>query len=217
MRDVLGWRRKFGVLGPSTNTVVQPDFDMMRPPGVTNHYSRIFTPNAQAVSNETFMAGSDGDRQEHARCGAQRDDLLAGLSGDGHVGGDLLRRRRGRRRLPAKVETRIRRQRQHRLAFLHRGAERLWRRQAHRVPVALLSGRERGGAALFHRLRLHGGARHLPAMSELDRHRRGAARSAAQAPGRARTATTSTRSCRSAPISAWSDSPPPPNCGSANP
>jgi maleate isomerase len=58
MKDVLGWRRKFGVLGPSTNTIVQPDFDMMRPPGVTNHYSRIFTPNAQAVSNETFMAGT---------------------------------------------------------------------------------------------------------------------------------------------------------------
>ncbi len=58
MRDVLGWRCKFGVMGPSTNTVVQPDFDMMRPPGVTNHYSRIFTPNAQAVSNETFMAGT---------------------------------------------------------------------------------------------------------------------------------------------------------------
>jgi maleate isomerase len=59
MTDVLGWRRKFGVLGPSTNTIVQPDFDMMRPPGVTNHYSRIFTPNAQAVSNETFMAGTE--------------------------------------------------------------------------------------------------------------------------------------------------------------
>jgi maleate isomerase len=58
MRDVLGWRCKFGVLGPSTNTVVQPDFEMMRPPGVTNHYSRIFTPNAQAVSNESFMAGT---------------------------------------------------------------------------------------------------------------------------------------------------------------
>ena len=58
MRDVLGWRRKFGVLGPSTNTVVQPDFEMMRPVGVTNHYSRIFTPNANAVSNETFMAGA---------------------------------------------------------------------------------------------------------------------------------------------------------------
>src|SRR3974390_3201367 len=59
MRDVLGWRRKFGVLGPSTNTIVKPDFEMMRPPGVTNHYSRIFTPNAQAVSNETFMAGTE--------------------------------------------------------------------------------------------------------------------------------------------------------------
>jgi len=57
MRDVLAWRAKFGVIGPSTNTIVQPDFEMMRPPGVTNHYSRIFTPNAQAVSNETFMAG----------------------------------------------------------------------------------------------------------------------------------------------------------------
>jgi maleate isomerase len=57
--DVLGWRRKFGVLGPSTNTVVQPDFDDMRPVGVTNHYSRIFTPNATAVSNESFRAGTD--------------------------------------------------------------------------------------------------------------------------------------------------------------
>jgi maleate isomerase len=37
MTDVLGWRRKFGVIGPSTNTVVQPDFDDMRPAGVTNH------------------------------------------------------------------------------------------------------------------------------------------------------------------------------------
>ena len=56
MTEVLGWRRKFGVIGPSTNTVVQPDFDDMRPPGVTNHYSRIFTPNADAVSNDSFRA-----------------------------------------------------------------------------------------------------------------------------------------------------------------
>ena len=55
MTDVLGWRALFGILGPSTNTVVQPEFDQMRPAGVTNHYSRIFTPNANAVSNDTFM------------------------------------------------------------------------------------------------------------------------------------------------------------------
>jgi maleate isomerase len=58
MTDVQGWRAKFGVLGPSTNTIVQPDFDDMRPRGVTNHYSRIFTPNSQAISNETFLAGT---------------------------------------------------------------------------------------------------------------------------------------------------------------
>jgi maleate isomerase len=57
MTDRLGYRMKFGVLGPSTNTVVQPDFDDLRPAGVTNHYSRIDTPNAQAVSDDTFLAG----------------------------------------------------------------------------------------------------------------------------------------------------------------
>jgi maleate isomerase len=59
MPDVLGWRRKFGVMAPSTNTIVQPDFDDMRPLGVTNHYSRIFTPNNKALSNDTFRAGID--------------------------------------------------------------------------------------------------------------------------------------------------------------
>jgi maleate isomerase len=58
MTDVQGWRRKFGVLGPSTNTIVQPDFEALRVPGVTNHYSRIYTPNANAISNETFMAAT---------------------------------------------------------------------------------------------------------------------------------------------------------------
>ena len=58
MRDALGWRHRFGVLGPSTNTIVQPDMEGMRPVGVTNHYSRIFTPDADAVSNDTFMAGA---------------------------------------------------------------------------------------------------------------------------------------------------------------
>jgi maleate isomerase len=57
MPDVLGWRRKFGAMAPSTNTIVQPDFDDMRPHGVTNHYSRIFTPNIKALSNDSFKAG----------------------------------------------------------------------------------------------------------------------------------------------------------------
>lgn len=56
--DALGHRALFGVLGPSTNTTVQPEFDDMRPHGVTNHYSRIVVEDAQAISDETFMAGT---------------------------------------------------------------------------------------------------------------------------------------------------------------
>ena len=41
MPDVLGYRAKFGVLVPSTNTVVEPDFHQMAPPGVTVATGRI--------------------------------------------------------------------------------------------------------------------------------------------------------------------------------
>lgn len=58
-RDVLGWRAKFAAIGPSTNTVVQPDFEAMSPNGVTCHFRAIVTSNAKAISNETFKAGID--------------------------------------------------------------------------------------------------------------------------------------------------------------
>ena len=45
MVDSLGHRRKFGVVAPSTNTSVQPEFDAMRVPGVTNHFGRIYIPD----------------------------------------------------------------------------------------------------------------------------------------------------------------------------
>jgi len=53
--DHLGWRMKFGLLGPSTNTIVQPDMDEMRPVGVTNHYGRIDTPVMGVRTNEDFV------------------------------------------------------------------------------------------------------------------------------------------------------------------
>jgi len=53
--DHLGYRMKFGALGPSTNTIVQPDFDDMRPVGVTNHYSRIVIPDMPVNTNEDFL------------------------------------------------------------------------------------------------------------------------------------------------------------------
>src|ERR1700760_3299050 len=92
MRDVLGWRRKFGVLGPSTNTIVQPDMEAMRPAGVTNHYSRIFTPNAQAASNDTFMAGLSVIGQNTLAAvpsvmTAEPDGLVMGMSAVTFIGG----------------------------------------------------------------------------------------------------------------------------------
>jgi maleate isomerase len=56
--DVLGHRAVFGVIGPSTNTVVQPDMEAMRPPGITNHYSRIYVTDPEALTNEDFLAGT---------------------------------------------------------------------------------------------------------------------------------------------------------------
>lgn len=58
MTDVLGWRKLLGVVAPSTNTVVQPDMERMRPAGVTNHFSRIYVEDPVALSNEDFMAGT---------------------------------------------------------------------------------------------------------------------------------------------------------------
>ena len=55
MTDSLGWRKKFGVLAPSTNTSVQPEFEAMRARGVTNHFSRIAIPNTPVKSDEDFM------------------------------------------------------------------------------------------------------------------------------------------------------------------
>ena len=52
--DSLGFRRKFGVIAPSTNTSVQPEFEAMRPLGVTNHFGRITIPNDPIRNDNDF-------------------------------------------------------------------------------------------------------------------------------------------------------------------
>lgn len=52
--DRLGWRAKIGVVLPSTNTVVQPEMEAMRPEGVTNHASRIRIPNVAIGDDAAF-------------------------------------------------------------------------------------------------------------------------------------------------------------------
>jgi maleate isomerase len=64
MTDALGWRMKFGIIAPSTNTIVQPEFDAMRPPGVTNHFARIHIPNDPLGGDEDFTRLIDNVRRE---------------------------------------------------------------------------------------------------------------------------------------------------------
>lgn len=55
MTDSLGHRMKFGVVAPSTNTSVQPEYDDMRPRGVTNHFSRAWIPDSAVNNDAEFM------------------------------------------------------------------------------------------------------------------------------------------------------------------
>lgn len=87
MTDSLGWRQKFAVLIPSTNTSVQPEFDAMRPTGVTNHVSRIRIPNVLLQSDEDFsrMVGLIAAAQDEAVDSAmscEPDRLVLGISAE---------------------------------------------------------------------------------------------------------------------------------------
>ena len=62
MTDSLAPRGKFAVLAPSTNTSVQPEFDAMRPRGVTNHHSRLIIPDVRVTDDRSFMRMMDAIR-----------------------------------------------------------------------------------------------------------------------------------------------------------
>ncbi|MBM3346778.1 MAG: IgiC, partial [Betaproteobacteria bacterium] len=46
---------KFGVITPSANTVVQPEYDAMRPAGVTNHIFRMAVKNPPWSKDTDFV------------------------------------------------------------------------------------------------------------------------------------------------------------------
>lgn len=56
MPDVAGYRIKFGVIVPSTNTVVEADYNRMAPHGVTFHTGRMYIARPALDSNEAFEA-----------------------------------------------------------------------------------------------------------------------------------------------------------------
>lgn len=92
MTDVLGWRRVFGVLAPSTNTVVEPDFYRMIVPGVTAHIGRIHIKDQTLASDSYFEALLDQIREEITlACSriltAEPDYLVMGMSAETFWGG----------------------------------------------------------------------------------------------------------------------------------
>ncbi|WP_210208614.1 maleate cis-trans isomerase family protein [Rhodoplanes roseus] len=55
--DALGYRRKIGIVVPSTNTVVGPECEALRPRGVTNHVARLTLENKPIEASEAgFLA-----------------------------------------------------------------------------------------------------------------------------------------------------------------
>lgn len=54
-RDALGWRAKIAVALPSTNTILQPDLEALRPEGVTNHTARILIPDMKVAGDDDFV------------------------------------------------------------------------------------------------------------------------------------------------------------------
>jgi maleate isomerase len=54
MPDQRGWKLKIATVVPSTNTIVQPDFDDLRTEGITTHVARIGIPNMAIKSDEDF-------------------------------------------------------------------------------------------------------------------------------------------------------------------
>lgn len=87
MTDALGWRKKFGVIAPSTNTIVEPDFYRMIVPGVTAHFSRIWIRDQNLSSDEAFQKLLVQIRDEiryavERVCTAEVDYMVMGMSAE---------------------------------------------------------------------------------------------------------------------------------------
>ena len=102
MVDALAWRHTFGVIVPSTNTIVQPEFDAMRPAGVSNHISRIAIPNDPVDDDDGFLQLMNNIRKAmmpaiDSVMTCEPDSIVMGMSAetfwDGKGGAEALRKR----------------------------------------------------------------------------------------------------------------------------
>jgi maleate isomerase len=102
MTDQLAWRKKFGVLAPSTNSIVEADFNKMNVPGVTPLFSRIHIYDAD-LSSEAQMEklrvqlDESIDYTVDLVCTAEVDYMVMGMSAetfwDGKAGNERFKAR----------------------------------------------------------------------------------------------------------------------------
>lgn len=90
--DSIGWRAKFGVLAPSTNTVVEPEFHAMSVPGVTCHMSRIHIRDMDMSSDGGMdrllhQVRAELDASLEQVMTAQPDYIVMGMSAETFWGG----------------------------------------------------------------------------------------------------------------------------------
>jgi maleate isomerase len=92
MPDVVGYRKKFGVIIPSTNTVVEHDYNEMKVPGVTSHFGRMMIEDGGADSNDAFerlvaqIRASTAAAVEHVKT-CKPDYMVMGMSAETFWGG----------------------------------------------------------------------------------------------------------------------------------
>lgn len=87
MSDQLAWRKKFGVLAPSTNSVVEPDFNRMGVPGVTPLFARIHIRDQDLSSIEQMeklrvQLDQEIDSAIDRVCTAEVDYMVMGMSAE---------------------------------------------------------------------------------------------------------------------------------------
>jgi maleate isomerase len=92
MTDTIGFRKKIGIVVPSTNTVVQPECEKLRPRGVTNHLARISIVERSLATEQAFMehveamrAGIGAAIDQVMTC--QPDHLIMGVALEAFWGG----------------------------------------------------------------------------------------------------------------------------------
>lgn len=89
--DILGNRKKIGIVVPSTNTVVQPESELLKPRGVTNHVGRS-TLKTQTISEQGYAEhmramreGMDSAIEQLMTC--RPDHLIFGVAIEAFSGG----------------------------------------------------------------------------------------------------------------------------------